>query len=281
MGTDAHVVVVGAPAGLRIAEARLRELEAKWSRFVPTSELSRLNAVAGRPAVVSRETFDAIALAVQAWHMTAGRFDPTVLSNLVAAGYDRSLDAGPGPLRPSPGPAPGCADIGLAASSSVVTLPIGVGLDLGGIGKGFAADIVASELLAGGAAGACINVGGDLRVGGEPPTDDGWVVAVEHPSRPDVRLASVVLVDGAAATTTSAKRRWQADGQAMHHLIDPALGRPAAGALVSVTIAAPEAWRAEVLAKVVFLDGVAGTEQLLRRNAARIVSAVGEAVGVA
>ncbi len=97
-----------------------------------------------------------------------------MLTALVAAGYDRdfaTLDAGPAAAPDKPGaagghdagPAPGCRGIVIDPIVGAVTLPSGVELDLGGIGKGLAADLVVDELLAAGAAGACVNVGGDLR----------------------------------------------------------------------------------------------------------------------
>ncbi len=95
MGTTAHVVVTAAREPDRLAEAaraRVAELEARWSRFIPTSDVSRLNALASLPVVVAPETFALVQLAVEGWRMTGGRFDPTVLPALVAAGYDRSFD---------------------------------------------------------------------------------------------------------------------------------------------------------------------------------------------
>src|SRR5204862_328066 len=77
-----------------------------------------------------------------------------------------------------------------------VRLPAGTGFDPGGIGKGLAADMVVAETMAAGAAGVCVNLGGDLRVTGLDPTDAAWTVAVEYPlaARP---LAYVGLRDGA------------------------------------------------------------------------------------
>ena len=120
--------------------------------------------------------------AVSAWQVTRGRFDPTVLTALENAGYDRTFEAVDrdrmepvGPARP----APGCALIELDRLVRAVRLPAGVRLDLGGIGKGYAADLVATELHRAGAAGVCVNLGGDLRVVGEPPDEaPAWVVAV-------------------------------------------------------------------------------------------------------
>jgi thiamine biosynthesis lipoprotein len=263
MGTTAHVVVVGHHALLGLAERRLREREDRWSRFLPTSELSRLNAARGRPVVVSPDTFEAIRLAVEAWHWTEGRFDPSVHDSLVAAGYDRDFRAVRDDTRPVlPRPTPGCARVELGTLVPTVRLPVGTALDLGGIGKGLAADLVVEELLEAGAAGACVNVGGDLRVAGEPPTDDGWLVEVESNG------TLVRLVDGGLATTTSAKRRWRRGTEQWHHVLDPATGRSAPSTLASVTVAAAEAWRAEVLAKVAFLGGAVYDGTIVEATAA-------------
>ena len=94
MGTDAHIVVVGAtPDHARRAVDRVADLERRWSRFRPDSEISQLNRNAGWPTIVSAETFELVAAAVNAWSATNGRFDPTVLQAMVANGYDRTLRA--------------------------------------------------------------------------------------------------------------------------------------------------------------------------------------------
>jgi thiamine biosynthesis lipoprotein len=157
MGCDALVVTHGGPDDLVArAEARLRDLATRWTRFDGGSELSAINTAAGRVVTVSPETFAVVSLALDAWRLTDGWFDPTVLPMLIAAGYDRSFERVAGRPRwydhPVSG-APGCGDIELDAERSTVRLPVGVAIDLGGIGKGHAADIVAGELLAAGATG--------------------------------------------------------------------------------------------------------------------------------
>jgi thiamine biosynthesis lipoprotein len=136
-----------------------------------------------------------------------------------------------------------------------VCLPAGTGFDPGGIGKGLAADIVLSELVATGAEGACVNVGGDLRVSGVAP-DGAWTVGVEHPWQ-RLPLVLLGLSAGAVATSTTLRRRWQVDGEVLHHLIDPATGEPSTTDLSLATVLAGEAWSAEVLAKTVLLRGAA------------------------
>src|SRR4051812_35589726 len=93
MGTDVHLIVVGGPEGLLAgAAAMVDELEQRWSRFLPDSEISRLNAAAGRPVAVSEETIELVERAIAGWRNTGGRFDPTLLGEVMAAGYDRSFE---------------------------------------------------------------------------------------------------------------------------------------------------------------------------------------------
>jgi thiamine biosynthesis lipoprotein len=124
---------------------------------------------------------------------------------------------------------------------STIELEPGVRLDLGGIGKGYAADR-AAELLA--LAGLClVNLGGDIAVRG-----GAWPVGVA----PGLTLE---LTRGGLATSGRDRRRWLRGGEAMHHLIDPATGRPAAGAPLRVTVVAESAAAAETAAKALFLGG--------------------------
>lgn len=262
MGTDAQIVVVGGPATLfDDAIARVEQLERRWSRFRPDSEVSRLNAMPGEHVVVSRDTMELVLRAIEGWERTAGLFDPTVLSALRTQGYDRDFAEVPAhaitsEVRGREAPAPGCAGIECDPGLATVTLPAGVELDPGGIGKGLAADIVTAELLEAGAAGALVNLGGDLRVRGEPVNGDIWSVAVEDPARAGVELFRFGIADGAVATSSRVRRRWQtADGEA-HHLIAPATGRPASSRHATVTAVANDGWWAEVVTKAVLVGGL-------------------------
>lgn len=272
MGTDVEVLAVGADddamAALgALAIDALEAREARWSRFRPTSELCRLNDAAGAPVVVSRSTFGLIARAVDAWRDTEGRYDPTVLAALEAAGYDRDFDAVPREADAADAAdtaggtaVPGCGDVELDRLVSAVRLPRGVALDLGGIGKGAAADEVSGELLEAavpGVRGILVNLGGDLRARGDSPVPHGWVVEVDDPLGTGA-TGLLAIAEGAVATSTKLRRAWTRGDRALHHLIDPRTGEPAESGLASVTIVAGEAWRAEVLAKAAF---VAGTDE--------------------
>ena len=277
MGSDIHVTVVGgAPGLIDRARARIDELEGKWSRFRPESEISRLNDAAGAQLQVSDDTKLLLHYAMEAWRITGGGFDPTLLDALQRAGYDRSYDSPGGLDRPAADGAdalqvpalamlrPGVTDIVLATEG--VTLPAGMGFDPGGIGKGLTADVTCGLLMDEGARGACVNMGGDLRVLGISPDGAGWTLAIEHPAVPEP-IALVGVGEGAVATSSVLRRTWQIGGQARHHLIDPATGEPSTSDLALVSVISGTAWKAEVLAKAVLLRGSERAFDLLDASA--------------
>ncbi len=263
MGTTAHVVVVGPDAQRQLGKAieRVFDLEQRWSRFLPTSEVSRLNAAHGSPTGVSRETLSLIEHGVAAWRLTSGHFDPTMVNQIEGAGYDRSFDdielhmdidiAAPPFAAIS---SRGCSDVDVDRRRSEVTLPTGVGFDPGGIGKGFAADIVTRELIDDRASGAMVNLGGDLAVKGLPPEGEDWVVTVIEPMVCSEPITMARLQNAGLATSTTAKRRWQTPNGDRHHLLDPATGQPTDETAVLATVIAGEAWWAEVSATAMLVS---------------------------
>jgi thiamine biosynthesis lipoprotein len=267
MGTRAHVIVVdGDVALLARAQERIAELEAIWSRFLPTSEISDLNYHAGRRRRVSPETRELVRRALDARRATGGLFDPTVLGAVLRAGYDQTFDA------IAAAPHNGNNDLTMNADAieidgDTVRLPAGTGFDPGGIGKGLAADMVARELRDAGAAGVCVNLGGDVRVSGAAPGGGAWTIAIQHPTKPQP-IASLGVSDGAVATSTTLRRRWTVAGETRHHLIDTATGKPSTSHRVFATVVAGYAWAADVLAKSLVLDANHDPFALLRMSGA-------------
>ena len=248
---------------------QLRRLERLWSRFEPTSEISSLNAHPGTAQVVSGETYSAIDRAVALWRATDGRFDPTVLAALEAVGYDRSFELVRQRSVPRPFdtmPTPGCVGIELDADTSSVKLPPGVRLDLGGVGKGFAADCIAEWLVARGAISVCVGLGGDIRIAGECPIESGWPIPIEDPVSPGTMLCSFPITRGALVMSSTRERRWvTANGRYAHHIIEPSTGRPAETGITAVAVHTDEAWWAEGLAKAALLAGIIDGVDLLHR----------------
>jgi thiamine biosynthesis lipoprotein len=262
MSTDVHLVVVGGRLEhLHQAERAVHAREARWSRFLPDSELSQLNANPEHVVVVSADTYTLIRHAIDAFHQTGGTFDPTVLTSLIAAGYDRSLEEVEQGRATAHQPAPSPVGIELFDELNAIRLPRGVGLDLGGIAKGAAADAVAASLMAGGVEGCCVNIGGDLRVAGRAPDERGWTVELDCPGAEEVRR--VVLGEGAICTSTSVKRRWETASGPEHHLRDPATGAPLERGLRSVSVISARACQAEVLTKAALAAGPEGAPAVI------------------
>jgi thiamine biosynthesis lipoprotein len=280
MGTVARVVLVGAAAPpLDDVVAELERLERMWSRFRDDSELARLSAGDGHHSLVSHPTAMLLERAVWAWRRSGGRFDPTVLEAVRAAGYDRTFSevADPSPDAAAPStvavaprgsdrvsvgtPAPGCGDIEVDTRLDLVRLPVGVGIDPGAIGKGLAADLVATAAVERGADAAMVSIGGDLRVAGEAPRE-GWEIELDHHLADPAR---VNVLDGAIATSSTLRRRWRTAEGPAHHVIDPRTGRPSTGPVVACSVLAAEAWWAEALATSLLVGwgDVDGREELL------------------
>lgn len=254
MGCSAEVEVVDGDDALVMSAVRqLTHLESVWSRFVPTSDISRLNAAGGEPCEVDPATIDLLVAMVDAHAATDGAFDPTLLVPLVGLGYLASRhDASMSVAVPS-GIAPRGAIDGVAVhrgvggSTSWARLPVGTALDAGGIGKGLAADLVTFELLAAGASGAMVSVGGDVRVAGRGPNAGEWQVAVSDGRR----VVDVLrLRDGGIATSGT-----------VHHQIDPVTGREAVGGrglaqLEQATVVGGSAAWAEACATLAMVRGI-------------------------
>jgi thiamine biosynthesis lipoprotein len=280
MGTDCQAMVL-APAGestvlVELVRDRVELLEQCWSRFRPDSELNRLNAHAGLgPMPVSEDLLHLVQHMQHAWELTRGLFDPTVLAAMHAHGYDtdfatvasRPADALTEVLTSS---TPGMSAVLVDADHSSVTLPSGIGLDPGAIGKGLAADLIVDEILGAGATGALVNLGGDVAIGGHDVAP--WAIAVQDERKPatdEERVLTVLHFDAdtarlGTATSTTLKRRW-AQGR-RHHVIDPRTGTMSTSSLVQVTVVASTAWQAEVLATAALLLDPAEAADLLRSH---------------
>jgi thiamine biosynthesis lipoprotein len=250
-----NTTVLTAGAGMDLAPW-FATVEATLSRFDPQTALSQLNRNQGRWVILPPLLYHAVTLSLEAAAATDGAFDPTILDGLEAAGYSRTFELGPTPTRPS-GPAGRWREILLAPAAFAIKLPHGVRLDLGGIGKGLAVD--GAIRLARKAPRVLVNAGGDLRIR-TAPGDPPCIVDIEDPRDSAKVIATLAIRKGAIATSSTVGRRW---GDGLHHLIDPATGRPARSGVISATVLADEAWWADVLAKAAIVLGPKRGRELL------------------
>ncbi|MFE7272636.1 FAD:protein FMN transferase [Streptomyces sp. NPDC057623] len=262
----------------------LAEFDAACSRFRPDSELTALNAAAGRPVRVSPLLAEALAVALRAAGATDGAVDPTVGSAMEAIGYDRDFTLvreDDRPVRLTVRHAPGWRQVKLDRASGTVTVPAGVRLDLGATAKAWAADRAAAMLAEAAGCGVLVSLGGDTAVAGEPPAG-GWRIRVQDVTGPvdepptQGPYTTVGLHSGGLATSGTAARTWRRDGHALHHIVDPRTGLPVRSAWRTVTVAAATCADANAASTAALVKGAGAERRLTGQGlAARLVGQEG------
>lgn len=261
-----------AQAELRIV---LAEVEAACSRFRPDSEINRLLARPGRPVTLSATLNAVLAAALRVASATGGLVDPTVAAAVVAAGYDRDIaavldralaggrsDAGIAPG----GPVPGWDRLDHDPAAARLTVPPGVGIDLGATAKAFAADQAVARIAERVGGGVLVGLGGDLAVAGPAP-DGGWRIAVADDHR--ARAAghqTVSITSGGLATSSTTTRRWPTAAGWRHHIIDPRTGRNPDSRWRTASVAAASCVDANAAATAAIVLGDAAPAWLAERH---------------
>ncbi len=280
MGCECQVLSLGGTEeSLEAAVARVRALEACWTRFDDDSELSRFNRSVGHFSAVSNDLMVLLSRSLEGYRLSSGLFDPFLGDRMVSTGYDRDFEllaASPVP-QPSQAAAPQPAHathqpvtltgLLLDQSRGQACLSPGLVVDSGGIGKGLGAEMTVQWMLAAGFTGAMVSLGGDVAVGGDHP-DEGWRIGVADPfGRPDADLI-VALRSGALCSSGTLQRRWtRDDGTVAHHILDPATGEPLVdSAIVAASAIAPHGWLAEVLTKEAIVGGMAAAQRIVERH---------------
>jgi FAD:protein FMN transferase len=277
LGTSAALRVTdpGALAGARAAvEQELMAIDRACSRFRADSELSRVNARAGRWTRVSPLLSEALEVALRGAELTDGDVDPTVGLALELAGYDRDW-----PLLDPPGPQPemaatvtllvrsGWQTILLDGACRSLRMPAGVRLDLGASAKAWAADRAAAAAQRACGCGVLVSLGGDIATSGPAP-EGGWRIRVTDDHRSDCSAAgqTVSIRSGGLATSSTAVRRWSHAGYTMHHIINPSTGAPVRETWRTVSVAAGSCADANIAATAALVRARAGADWLARRG---------------
>ena len=263
------VVRVADPRALQSARRavldELAHVDRACSRFRADSDLSRVNARAGRPVVVDPLLIEALELALRAAQLTDGDVDPTLGRALELAGYDRDWDA----LRADADGVrcerraeivvslvPAWPQVRVDRARASARVPPGARLDLGATAKAWAADRAAAAAAAAGGCGALVGVGGDIATCG-PAAAGGWLFHVtdDHRSGPSAPGQTVRIHSGGLATSSTAVRRWRRAGRDMHHIIDPRTSVPVRDTWRTVSVAAADCAQANIAATAAIVRG--------------------------
>jgi thiamine biosynthesis lipoprotein len=233
----------------------VKRLEEQLSVFIPTSEISYINAVAGsKPVRVEPRLFRLLETASRISRETEGAFDITA-----GALIDlwKSADHAPSAAQLQQAlESTGMSKIILDEAETTVRFANpGVKLDLGAIGKGYAAREVVEFLVERGITGALVAAGtSTVYALGSPPDDDAWTVGIKDPISRDKRITSVSLRDRAVSTSGSHERYVEIGGERFSHIIDPRTGRPASGLLLACAVT-EDPVESDALSTAFFIQG--------------------------
>lgn len=227
--------------------------EQLWSRFLPDSDISRINWSEGAPISIAPLTRQLIAAMIAGHALSQGTYDPTLLPRVIQAGYTRSAtDDTRVTTLPASAQAPGHLEA-ITFTDTEVIVPLGTTLDPGGMGKGVAADVIADFAMAQGSFGVMVELGGDIVVQGQAPDGVAWRLGIEDPFDPQSHLDVVRIQRGAIVTSSQLKRRFGTPEAPTHHLINPVTHTSAESTAQTVTVIASSGARGEALTKAGFL----------------------------
>ena len=271
LGTGCEVMF-GAPspaAARQFQEATAawtRDFEAKYSRFIPDSLISRINESAGvRPVPIDAELAGLLKLCDWFHWLTGGIFDPTLLPLLRLWDHHAEKPVVPSAERVREA----LALVGwkkVEHSDTEIFLPkAGMGIDLGGIGKEYAVDRVMEMGLERGFENILVDFGRDVRAHGCPPEGGPWRIGLEDPQDPGRCWCGVAASDRAVATSGDYARNFVVEGKRYGHILDPRIGYPVDNACLSVSVIAPTCTEAGILSTSAFVLGVDEGASLISR----------------
>lgn len=258
MGTAISHKAYGCRAKEALEAARLEveRLELLFSRFREGGDVWRINrAAGGAPVAVAPETFAVLERATEFSQLTDGCFDVTVAPLSDAWDFRRAS----APDEDEIARARALVDyrdltLDRKRRAAGLARP-GQAIDLGGIAKGFAGDLLMEVFRRHGVRSALSNFGGGVSALGARPDGSPWRVGIRHP-RGEGLIGAVSVRDGAVVTSGDYERCFFAGGRRYHHLIDFRTGRPAASGLISVTVVAGSGLTADALSTAAFVAGL-------------------------
>ena len=254
-----------AQAALQEAEECIQQVEGLWSVTDEDSEIYQANHSGGQPVTVSEETAEIISFALEMAQRTGGALDPTIYPVLTAWGFTTDSKQVPSQQQI----AQLLEQVGydrIQINGSELTVPDGMELDLGAVGKGYTADLVTEILRRHGVSSALISLGGNIQAIGSRPDGSDWRLGIRAPW--ESGNLGVLTVSDAAVVTSGGYENYFDDeqGNIYWHILDPSTGYPADSGLQSVTIVGREGKMCDALSTALFVMGAQSAEQYWREN---------------
>lgn len=267
MNTYMTFTVYGENGETALAEttAQIQKLESLWSVTDEESEIYRANHSDGESVEVSSETADVISFALYMAKETGGALDPTIYPVLTAWGF--TTDSKQVPAPEAVDALLEQVDYGrIRLEGTRLTIPNGMQLDLGAVGKGYTADLAAQVLQEHGVESALLNLGGNIQAIGSRPDGSDWRIGVRAPW--EKGNLGVLEISNAAVVTSGGYENYFEDeaGNLYWHILDPETGRPAHSGLQSVMVVGTEGKECDALSTALFVMGPEQAEQYWRSH---------------
>lgn len=248
--------------------AEVERIEGLLSRFLPDSDISRINESAGiKSEKVSPETYEVLTKAVEFSRYCPGCFDVTIepLVTLWNRGKDSSVQPEELSIQQVL-PLVNDRDLILDPWKMTAGLKfVGQSVDLGGIGKGFAGDRILEVYRQFGVSSAYSNLGGNVVTLGAKPDGSPWRIGIQHPRQENKIIGSVSVVNQTVVTSGDYQRYFtDSQGKRHHHILNPTTGYPAESGLISVSIVSEKSLAADALSTILFVAGMEKGLEYLR-----------------
>lgn len=250
---------------LEAAKKLTLELEEKWSTTDARSEIYAANHSGGVPVPLSEESAAIVAFALEMAESTGGALDPTIYPLLTAWGFTTESKQVPSAEQIAERLAR--VDYSkIRLDGARLSVPEGMQLDLGAVGKGYAADLIARRLEKSGVESALLNLGGNVQAVGSRPDGGDWRIGIRAPWEDG--MLGVLEISDAAVVTSGGYENYFVDaaGERYWHILDPESGRPARSGLQSVVIVGSEGKLCDALSTALFVMGAEAAEAYWRAN---------------
>jgi thiamine biosynthesis lipoprotein len=249
---------------IAILHDELERIDRAASRFRADSELASVHRAEGRPVIVSPCLFEAVSVALRVAEVTDGTVDPTVGNAMTRLGYDRDfaeIAGGVAGSLPEKSSVAGWQSIELNHANRTLRVPLGTLIDLGASAKALTADRIARRVSTTLGCGVLVSLGGDISVGGPPPTE-GFRVGLADVSGAAEACETVAITSGGLATSGIMSRRWRLGHHTVHHIVDPSTGLSATAAWRTVTVTAASCVDANAASTAAMVKGATAEQWL-------------------
>lgn len=266
MNTYVTVTAYGdnAENALISAEDKIKSLESMWSVTDENSEIYAINHSEGQSAEVSAETAELLDFSLEMHERTDGAFDISLYPVLTAWGFTTEEYRVPGDEEL----AQLLGNTGvekILLNDRTVQVPVGMQIDLGAVGKGYAGDLVAEDLKKNGVESALIDLGGNIQTVGTKPDGGNWKVGIRSPFG-EGNFAVLEIGECAVVTSGGYERYFVQDGKTYWHILDPETGKPAESGIASVSVIGSEGRLCDALSTSLFVMGLDKAAELWKNS---------------